>query len=385
MPAYCANTTCVEAECCDERAQCADEDVCGGTHVLKPAALPMPIGSRGRCVGKDCTLGECCSPRAACQESICDSDHVFEPSVALCAATRCESHECCAPRATCDASACGTTHVLLPEDNQVAMCETSACTPEECCTPRGQCSRDVCNTMSYFKDDPPALCDGARCTNEECCSMCPFLGNWQSTSVFGGDNLQIETSDTFASGYRVTMTAMVGISFEFVIRRTGESLAECQCTMKLDDFTLAAGEMNEAKDRIAWDTILNNDMWEPGSRRLDTKRNYEIKDGAINILPPERRLQNTDVRMDFEIETASESDMIQLQSALEVMDLMEIEFILKSKLAATNFTIGSVYMVDNFESETVVVLGQRASGAVRCAFLWTWMPVAAIAALSLTW
>jgi len=90
--------------------------------------------------------------------------------------------------------------------------------------------------------------------------------------------------------------------------------------------------------------------------------------------------------MDFEIDTASENDMVQLQSRLEVMDLMEMEFELKSKLVAkTNFTIGSVYMMDNFESQTVVTPGQRTSAAVRYTSLSIWMLVSAIAALSLTW
>jgi hypothetical protein len=205
--------------------------------------------------------------------------------------------------------------------------------------------------------------------------------------VFGGDNLRIEESGDFDSGYQVTMVMAASVSFEFVIGRTAESMAECQCTIKLDAFTIAAGEMSETRDQISWDMILNNDLWIPGgSRRLeDSERNYEIKDGAITILPPKRRLQQQDVRMDFEIETASESDMITLQSALETMDLMEIEFQLKLKLSETNFTIGSVYMVDNFESESEVILGQRTSGAVRSAFMWTWMLVSAIAALSLTW
>jgi len=387
LPLYCTDTSCEENECCDERAQCS-AGVCGSTHVLKPAAMPMPIGSSGRCVGRECTLGECCRPRAACQESICDDNtHIFQPTVSLCAGTACIVSECCAERATCDVSACGTTHVLAPESDRVARCDTDVCTADECCVAKGQCSREVCDTQSFLMDDPPSLCDDATCTSAECCSMCPFVGEWQSTSVFGGDALTVEASDNFDSGYQVTMAAAMGVFFEFEIRRHSESAAECQCIVKLDSLTLAAGEMSERRDRISWDTILNNDVWMPrGSRRLDSKRSYEIKDGAIAILPLQRRLQQQDVRMDFEIETASENDMVQLQSALEVMDLMEIEFALKRKLVeTTNFTIGSVYMTDNLESQTVVVPGQRTSGASRSDFSGIWMSMSAIAALCLMW
>merc|ERR1712216_248525 len=116
-------------------------------------------------------------------------------------------------------------------------------------------------------------------------------------------------------------------------------------------------------------------------RRLDAPRHYEIKDGSIVIFPQERRLQQQDVRMDFDIQTPTQNDADLLQGRFEEMDLLVIEEELRSALSPTNYTIGSVYMKSDVETQTVVTPGQRtSSGAVRSAGFWTWMPVSAIVA-----
>merc|ERR1711907_702701 len=124
-------------------------------------------------------------------------------------------------------------------------------------------------------------------------------------SVFGGDALVVTDESQCESGYEVYIASVRAVSFCFIIERAPASTAECQCKIKLDTLTIAAGEMSETRDHIAWDTILNNDVWESDAgadRRLDAPRNYEIKDGSIIIHPQERRLQQQDVRMDFEIQ-----------------------------------------------------------------------------------
>jgi len=282
--------------------------------------------------------------------------------------------------------ACGTTHVLLPagDSNRVALCEGSECTPAECCQPKGQCSTEVCNTDSYLMEDYPSLCEGATCTNEECCATCPFAGTWRSTSVFGGDALVVTDESDCDSGWEVYIASMRAVRFCFIIERDPASVAECQCRIMLDTLTIAGGEMSETRDDIAWDTILNNDAWEREAaaedRRLDAPRNYEIKDGSIIIFPQERRLQQQDIRMDFDIQTATENDAVILQGRFQEMELWEVEEVLKSAISSTNFTIGSVYMMSDAETQTVVTPGQRTSGAVRSADFWTWMPVSAIVA-----
>jgi hypothetical protein len=215
--------------------------------------------------------------------------------------------------------------------------------------------------------------------------MCPFEGNWQSTSVFGGDALAITAAPERESGWEVQMVAMPAVSFGFVIERTAESTAECQCKIMLDQFTIAAGTMAESQDYISWDGILNNDVWEQATRRLeakpDAKRNYEIKeDGSVVIFPRERRLQMQDVRMDFEFLTATDNDAVQLKGRFEEMELWQIEQFLRDELANTNFTIGSVYMASDFETETIVTPGRTTSWATRSADFWAWMPVSAVVA-----
>lgn len=234
-------------------------------------------------------------------------------------------------------------------------------------------------------DDYPSLCAGATCTNAECCSICPFEGRWQSTSVFGGDALVVTAASERDSGWEVQMANMPMISFDFVIQRTTESTAECQCKISLDTLTIAAGEMSESQGYISWDTILNNDVWErEQDRRLDgkSKRNYEIRDGGLVVFPQERRLQQQDVRMDFEFQTATDNDAMLLQGRFAEMDMLQIEEALRSALAETapNFTIGSVYRTSDLETETIVIPGSRTSWAARSAAFWFWMPVSAVVA-----
>merc|ERR1712100_260796 len=99
-------------------------------------------------------------------------------------------------------------------------------------------------------DDYPPLCEGATCRSEECCDLCPFVGSWQSTNVFGGDALVVLRApgrDSAESpGYEVQIANMPSIAFGFVIERTAESTAECQCKIMLDTLTIAAGEMSES-------------------------------------------------------------------------------------------------------------------------------------------
>jgi len=159
---------------------------------------------------------------------------------------------------------------------------------------------------------------------------------------------------------------------------------------------------------------LNNDVWErqaAGSRRL---KNYEVNGGTdrrmlhkiifdkiqraqrinrrlnidgddddfVDVFPQERarkrRLQQQDVRMDFEMQTATDGDAVTLQGMFEEMELWQIEEALRTALEGTNYTIGSVYMKSDVETETVVTPGQRTSWAARSAGFWTWMPVFAI-------
>jgi len=96
-------------------------------------------------------------------------------------------------------------------------------------------------------DDYPPLCAGAMCLNEECCDLCPFVGSWQSTNVFGGDLLVVLEAPGRDSGYEVQIANMPQIAFGFVIERTAESTAECQCKIMLDTLTIAAGESPRAR------------------------------------------------------------------------------------------------------------------------------------------
>lgn len=201
--------------------------------------------------------------------------------------------------------------------------------------------------------------------------------------MFGGDALAITAAPERESGWEVQMVNAPGISFGFVIERTAESTAECQCKIMLDQFTIAGGVMAESQDYISWDGILNNDVWEQARRleaKPDAKRNYEIEDFGIIIFPPERRLQMQDVRLDFEFQTATENDAVQLKGRFEEMDLLEIEGALRDALAGSNFTIGSVYMASDFETETVVTPARTTSGATRSSDFWIWMPVSAVVA-----
>jgi hypothetical protein len=231
--------------------------------------------------------------------------------------------------------------------------------------------------------------------------------------VFGGDALVVREADGGQSAYEVQIAAMPSIAFAFDVER--RQLApgvyiECLCKITLDALTIAAGEMSESRQAITWDTILNNDVWErQASRRLE---NYEVEnsadmrmlhkiffdkvqkainrrlnfDGDDNDLVDEhqRRLQQQDVRMDFEVQTAGLGDSETLQVMFDQMTLGQIEEALRTALAETDFTIGSVYMKGDVETQTIVTPGRTTSWAARSAGFWTWLPLLAIVAALLS-
>lgn len=398
LPLYCPTTACVATDCCDERAEC-DAAVCGDTHVLKPAFFRM-----NRCLGTECTLGECCNPRGVCQEDICNLDtQVFDVQTAdasgLCVATRCTASECCSDRAECtDVDPCGETHVLrgVEDPLRVAMCLTNECTPDECCEERGHCDAGVCNTVSTLKPDAPDLCAAAACTNDECCDVCPFVGDWQSTSVFGGDALNIVEATCEScigacdSDYFVQIAAMPGVQFCFRIE------AGCGCEISLDELTIAHGQMSDQRDAITWDMILNNDVWEPmpaQDRRLHAERNYEVKaGGGIIVLPdikssalvPERRLQQTDVRMEYEIDAASPTDALAISGILREITFEQFETALQDALQGTDFSIGAVYMVSEVTTAQEVIPGNiTTSGVAMSAGFSLWLLMSAVVSIFL--
>jgi len=339
-PLYCDSTSCVvDGECCEERGECVADD-CGITHIIKPAFI---LRLMGRCAGPDCTLGECCNPRGVCAESVCSEEQVFrslDTLPTLCAGNRCVSGECCLPRATCSAEVCGETHVLRSADDEerVELCEGDECFPDECCERRDQCG-------------PGVYCQGATCAWSECC---PFEGLWESTTVFGGDALRVfEESD---GGWKVQIVSVPDIEFAFTV--SFEDLV-CKCEIALDMLTLATGQMSEAQDSIAWDMILNNDMWVQGQdRRLRAKaakRNYEIRDGGIVVFPQDRRLQQQNVRVDYGIRAASAADALAITGELRELSLQDIEAAFSSALSDTPYSIGSVYMMSEPETEQIVI------------------------------
>jgi len=316
---------------------------------------------------------------------------------ALCAGTRCEVDECCSARATCDEDACGDTHVLRDagDPQRVALCETNVCTPDECCEPKDQCDVLVCDAESTLKPSEgegayPPLCALAECTSSECCETCPFEGCWQSTAVFGGlltiqNSLSENIVGDCESGWSVEI-AGAPVGFCFTVERG------CRAAIHLDALTVAEGELIVAEDlSVSWDMILNSDVWEEramsecdaaNARRLDADavRKYELKDFGITPVSPERRLTVQDVRMDFEIETGSSADALEVKGLLQALTMEEIEDALHLALEdVANFSIGSVYRwpVDELETQQEVIPGTRTSGAMSARF-WTWMPALAV-------
>lgn len=223
------------------------------------------------------------------------------------------------------------------------------------------------------------------------------------------------------SGWEVQIAEMPSVAFCFNIR------PGCACQIALDELTLAAGQMTPTRDAITWDMILNDDVWElqAGDRRLDAKdaeRNYEIRDGRLVVLPKrsddlrmlededsedssppkhgdemrtleeeedfedfssERRLQQTNVRCDFEVETASAADALAVRQTLEALTLEQIESTLRDKLGEIttfNYTIGAVYMMSEIETEQRVETVNLVTSGVASADFWTWLPVLAIVA-----
>lgn len=402
LPLYCENTQCIQNECCVERDECCENDSfnescagnharhCGDTHIIKPGVMRrFSISAEGRCATDECTLGECCNPRGVCRESNCNpATHVFQVQTALCNGTTCAEAECCARRATCTTdNPCGQTHVMRTTDSlsgpPVEKCEGEECTAEECCEPRDQCSPWTCDTGFTLKADHEPLCDFATCTNQECCDICPFMGLWQSTNVFGGDRLEVSASEHCGSEaepnarFKVQIVGMSMINFCFTME------ASCACKIQLDELTLAQGQMSEGQDAISWDTILNNDLWVTAeqSRRLDAKRYYDVKADGIVVIPHERRLQLQDVRMDYSIQTATASDALTVAGILRELTDGQIQQALHDSLEGTGFQIGSVYQVSEPQTAQVVIEGNSTgitSGAVMPVKSLVWVMVSAI-------
>lgn len=378
-PLYCDAAACdLNGECCDERAQCG-EAVCGDSHVIKPSG-PFPgVHQPNRCLGPECTVGECCNPKATCQESDCPrSEYVFSVQVPLCLTTLCSTTECCSERATCTAEACGEVFILRPEGERVSKCETDECNAAECCEPKGQCSPDICPTGLMLKENFPSLCVEAECQIEECCVACPFEGLWQSTNVFGGDQLEVLTVD---GEMKVKIVSMPMVQFDFAV---GD---QCSCTIALDALTLATGMLSATADSISWDTILNNDVWmSVTDRRLDARaseRFYEIRDGGIVVLGQNRRLQQQDIRVDFEIEAANAADALAISGIVRELDVATVQATFDTQLAShgTDYTIGSVYQIDDPQTEQVVIpSNMTTSGALKSSVPWFLVLLMAIVA-----
>lgn len=198
-------------------------------------------------------------------------------------------------------------------------------------------------------DDFPSLCQGAMCASSECCDPCPFEGFWESTNVFGGDALEVFPD---GDGWKVRIVAMPSVQFEFI---PGDF---CSCRLGLDSLTYATGQMDDKQSVIMWDMILNNDLWiqsAPQDRRLDNKRNYEIRDGGIVVLGEERRLQQQNVRVDYEISAASAADALAITGQMRELTLDEIKDAFNDALSDTPYAIGFVYQVSDPETEQVVI------------------------------
>merc|ERR1711966_574456 len=146
---------------------------------------------------------------------------------------------------------------------------------------------------------------------------------------------------------------MPDVQFDFTV--SFEDLV-CTCQIALDALTLATGQMSEAQDSIAWDMILNNDMWVQGQdRRLHAKSNYEIRDGGIIVFPQDRRLQQQNVRVDYGIRAASAADALAITGALRELSLQEWETAFSNALDDTPYSMGSVYLISEPETEQIVV------------------------------
>lgn len=256
-------------------------------------------------------------------------------------------------------------------------------------------------------EDLPSLCEGAMCSSDECCMPCPFPGLWTSTGVFGGD-LEVlparECAGDSPGGFCVQIVEMRSVEFPFSV---GDG---CSCTIALDSLTLSTGQLNiaEKDNTISWNTILNNDMWVPSTGMQDRRleRNYEIRDGQFVVqtpavkasrsvyddvdgfdkhLVPDRRLQQQDVRLDYDIQADSAADALAISGVIRELELEEIQTAFNTALGGTNFTIGSVYQISDPETDQILIQdGNRSStnGAPMSSEVWSLVPVlAAVAAM----
>jgi len=168
------------------------------------------------------------------------------------------------------------------------------------------------------------------------------------------------------------------IEFTFSI---GES---CTCEIGLDALTLARGQMSDDGVQISWDTILNNDVWIPHlpDRRLSAKRNYEIRDGGIVVFPQQRRLQQQDMRMDYEIQAASASDALTISGVIRELTPEDLETKFNEALSGTEYEIGAVYQISDPETEQTIIQSNNTitSGAPKPFEFWTWLPVTLVVA-----
>lgn len=321
------------------------------------------------------------------------SSHVFrttEDLPMLCLATSCTPDECCSDRATCtdpNSTACGDTGVLMPEGTHVELCEGDECTFLECCQPRAQCSAGVCATGFLLREELPNLCVGTTCESTECCEPCPFAGVWQSTNVFGGDELEVflESRGELPSVWMVKIVMMPLVKFSFTI---GDA---CRCSIGLDPLTIAWGQLSEKGTSISWDMILNNDLWvrpQEQGRRLDmptSERHYEVTDGGIVVLHHNRRLSLQDVRVDYEIEAGSSEDALAISGILRDVDPDYMQSIINEEMVAEGsaLRIGSVYHMSAPETEQEVVSMNNptlASGAPVSTALGSMVSMSALAA-----
>lgn len=206
--------------------------------------------------------------------------------------------------------------------------------------------------------------------------------------------LRCDTIDTENEGWRAQIVSMPFIQFAFEIKEG------CGCEIALDALTLATGQMSDKQDSIAWDTILNNDVWIQGTqvassdyadRRLDAKRNYEIRDSGIVVFAQDRRLQQQDVRADYEIQTASAAEALVVTGLLRELTLEEIEAAFNDALSEEcaaqsvpcTWQVGSVYQMSDPETLQEVMTGSTGnitSGATMSSELWTLVPVLAMVA-----
>lgn len=377
LPSLCRATRCEPPECCDDRATCSAE-ACGDTHVL------MADREGELCETAECTAGECCEPRDQCRPGECETGFLMRDDFpSLCEGAECAASECCE---ICPfAGFWQSTNVFGGDALQVSA-------PNDC----HGFNQDVMDGSFVhidgdgFNTESDRECS-ARCVDNPVCTAWgrqPSEGTcWLSSQ--GGtvefepeadrtSGSRCESIDSEITGWKTKIVSMPMIEFTFSI---GES---CTCEIGLDALTLARGQMSDDGVQISWDTILNNDVWIPHlqDRRLSAKRNYEIRDGGIVVLPQQRRLQQQDMRMDFEIQAASASDALTISGLIRELTPEDLETKFNEALSGTEYEIGAVYQISDPETEQTVIQSNNTitSGAPKSFEFWTWLPVTLVVA-----